>query len=112
MDAFGDTLAKAAGWPSEFGELGVSIAASRSHRRGPRWQAEGVENLSGYDRILEALRPSDVLDPEKDILALGIANVIGFQLPGEPFMARSHRPESASETTFECVRGSSRVEDP
>ena len=53
MDAFGDTLAKAAGWPSEFGELGVSIAASRSHRRGPRWQAEGVENLSGYDRILD-----------------------------------------------------------
>ena len=53
MDAFGDTLAKAAGRPSEFGERRVSVAASGSQWRGPRWQAEGVENLSGYDWVLD-----------------------------------------------------------
>ena len=52
MNAFGHTLAKAAGSPSEFGELGVSIATSGSHRGRTRGQTEGVENLSGYDRVL------------------------------------------------------------
>ena len=72
MDAFGDTLAKAAGWPSEFGELGVSIAASRSHRRGPRWQAEGVENLSGYDRIVDGCQnahPQDKASLTRSVMA-------------------------------------------
>ena len=47
------TSAKADGSPLEFGESGLCVAASRSHRRGPRWQTEGVENLSGYGGILD-----------------------------------------------------------
>ena len=53
MDAFGDTLAKAAGWPSEFGELGVSLATSGSNRGRSRRQAETAQNLAGDRRILD-----------------------------------------------------------
>jgi hypothetical protein len=45
--------AKAAGSPSEFREFGVSVAASGSHRRRPRRQAETVENPAGDGRILD-----------------------------------------------------------
>src|SRR5881397_2377889 len=53
MAASRHTSAKADGSPLEFGECGLCLAASRSHRRGPRWQTEGVENLSGYGGILD-----------------------------------------------------------
>ena len=56
--AWKHTLAKAAGAPSEFGEFGVWVAASRSQGRRPRCQAEGVENLSGHDRILDGCQNS------------------------------------------------------
>ena len=48
-----DTLAKAAFWPSEFGEMGVSIATSGSNRGWPRGQSEGVENLPRHDGVLD-----------------------------------------------------------
>src|SRR6266705_19477 len=35
---------------SELGEFVMSGVASRSHRRGARWQAEGVDNLAGPRR--------------------------------------------------------------
>jgi hypothetical protein len=50
MAACRHTLGNTAGLASEFG--GLWVAASRS-RGVPRWQAEGVENLSDYDRILD-----------------------------------------------------------
>jgi hypothetical protein len=53
MNAFGHTLAKAAVSPSEFGELGVSIATSGSNRGRPRGQAETAQNLAGDGRILD-----------------------------------------------------------
>ena len=58
MAACRHTSAKAAGSPSEFGERGLWVAASRSHRRGPGWQAEGVESLAGYDGILDGCQNS------------------------------------------------------
>src|SRR2546427_7811494 len=54
MAASRHTSAKADGSPLEFGECGSCVAASRSHRRGPRWQTEGVENLSGYGGFLDS----------------------------------------------------------
>src|SRR5437773_9155425 len=56
--AWKHTLAKAAGAPSEFGEFGVWVAASRSHGRRPRWQAEGVENLADHDGIFDGCQNS------------------------------------------------------
>src|SRR5262249_21267497 len=53
MAACRHTSAKADGSPLEFGECGLCVAASRSNRRWPRWQAEGVEDLSGYGGILD-----------------------------------------------------------
>ena len=63
MAAFRHTAAKADGSPLEFGECGLCLAASRSHRRGPRWQTEGVENLSGYGGIPT---PEDVVEKMLD----------------------------------------------
>jgi len=50
--------ARAAGRPSEFGECGLWVAASRSQRRWPGWQAEGVENLADHDGILDGCQNS------------------------------------------------------
>ena len=52
------TTAKAVGRLSELGEFVLSVVASRSHRRGTRWQAEGVENLPGYDGIFDGCQNS------------------------------------------------------
>jgi hypothetical protein len=47
------TLTQAAGAPSEFGECWLRFAASGSHRRRPRRQAEGVENLSSHNWVFD-----------------------------------------------------------
>src|SRR5437773_12565121 len=49
--AWKHTLAKAAGAPSEVGEFGVRVAASRGQGRRPRCQPEGVEDPWGRDGI-------------------------------------------------------------
>jgi hypothetical protein len=53
MNALRHTPARAAGWPSEFGEFGMSVATSGSNRGRPRGQAKTARNLAGDGRILD-----------------------------------------------------------
>ena len=49
----GHTSEKATSVPAEFGECRLWVAASGSHRRRPGREAEGVENLSSDDWVLD-----------------------------------------------------------
>ena len=64
------------------------------------------------ESIGETLGPDHVLDPQKDIVVLSVAHVMGRQFASEPLVSVEIDFGSAAETRSEFAHGSAQSRDP
>ena len=64
------------------------------------------------EAIRKPLRFGHVLDPEKDIVVLGVAQVMGREFAGEPLVAIEIDLDLQRKPALEYARGSDQSRDP
>ena len=64
------------------------------------------------EAIRKPLRSGDVLDPQKDIVVLGVAQVIGRQFASEPLVPVEIDLDLQRKPALEYARGSGQSRDP